>query len=67
MIRIPMTLNEDEMRLITAYNEMKQRANGKQAQLIARIVNGNLQLFEAVPVTEREKRHIDNRQSVVVK
>lgn len=65
MIRIPMTLNEDEMRLIAAYNEMKQRANGKQVQLIARIVNGNLQLFEAIPLPE--KRHIDNRQSGVVK
>lgn len=61
-MRVPMTLNEDEMRLIAAYNAMKQKANGRQAQLIARIVNGNLQLFEAVPLPESNRQHIDKRQ-----
>lgn len=61
MIRVPMTLNEDEMRLITAYNEMKVRANGNKAQeMMIRVSNGNLTLYDIRPVKIQPK-HIDKR------
>lgn len=59
MIRVPMTLNEDEMRLITAYNQMKiKTANGKSREMLIRVTNGTLQLYDVRPSPKTDK-HID--------